>query len=112
MVEKPRARRYPLAASIEMVEMGSGMEVRGQTIDISTFGCRVNAVASWVVGTKIRLRIFYRGAVLSAAGSIANMRPNGAIGVAFSKLEDKQQLLLEKWLTDLRDTRERTSARK
>jgi PilZ domain len=111
LIERPRARRYPLAASIEMVEMESGTELRAQTTDISTFGCRVNVAAPWVTGSKVRLRIFHRGAVLSAIGAIANIRTKGGMGVVFTHIEEKQQLVLEKWLSELRDTHERVSAR-
>lgn len=112
MIEKPRARRYPFAASIEMVEMESGTEVRCQTIDISVFGCRVNISPPWLTGSKVRLRIFHRGAVLSALGAVANVRLKGGMGVVFTKIEEKQQAVLEKWLTELRDVHERVSAKR
>ena len=112
MIEKPRARRYPLAASIEMVEMESGTELRAQTTDISVFGCRVNVAPPWVTGSKVRLRIFHRGAVLTAIGAVANIRSKGGMGVVFTQIEEKQQLVLEKWLTELRDVHERVSARR
>ena len=111
LIEKPRARRYPFAATVEVVEMETGAELHGQTTDISSFGCRVN-VSRWVAGTKVRLRIFHRGAVLSALGVIANVQIKGAMGVSFLQIDDKQQVVLEKWLSELRDTHERAPARR
>ena len=112
LIARPRARRYPFAASIELVEMESGAELRGQTTDISLFGCLVNVSAPWVTGSRVRLRIVRRGAVLSALGVVANVRTKGGMGVVFTKIEEKQQLVLEKWLTELRDTHERISAKR
>ena len=112
MIEKPRARRYPFAASIELVEMESGAERRGQTTDISVFGCRVNLAEPLATGSKVRLRIVYRGAVLSALGLVANVRNKSSIGVVFTKIEEKDQSVLEKWVTDLRDTHEKVPARR
>jgi PilZ domain len=112
LIERPRARRYPFAASIEMVETESGTELRAQTTDISVFGCRVNVAAPWVPGSKVRLRIFHRGAVLSALGAVANIRAKGGMGVVFTHIEEKQQSVLEKWLTELRDMHERVSAKR
>lgn len=112
MIEKPRARRYPLAASIEIVEMESGTELRAQTTDISVFGCRVNVSPPWVTGSKLRLRIFHRGAVLTASGAVANVRLKGGMGVVFTKIEENQQAILEKWLTELRDMHERATVKR
>lgn len=92
--------------------MESGTEVRGQTTDISMFGCRVNICPAWETGAKVRLRIFHRGAVLSALGAVANFRLKGGMGVVFTKIEEKQQSILEKWLTELRDLHERASVKR
>lgn len=42
--ERPRARRYPFAASIELIDLESEAEVREQTTDLSLFGCHVSTV--------------------------------------------------------------------
>lgn len=112
VVEKPRARRYPFAASIELVEMESGTELHGQTTDISSFGCHVNVVTPWPTGAKVHLRIVHRGAVLSVQGTVANLRGPGSIGVVFTQMEEKEQSVLDRWLTELRDTHERISAKR
>ena len=111
MIEKPRARRYPFAATVELVDMETGAELHAQTSDISSFGCRVN-VSRWAPGTKVRVRIFHRGAVLSASGVIANMQIKGAMGVSFTQIDEKQQVVLENWLTEVRDTHEKASLRR
>lgn len=111
MIERPRARRYPFAASIELVEMESEGEIREQTTNLSVFGCQVNAQKTFAAGAKVRLRIIHRGAIFAALGQVVNVRRN-SMGVVFTKIEQKDQLILEKWLAEARDTKERrTNAR-
>ena len=108
MIERPRARRYPFAASIDLVEMESEREIREQTTNLSVFGCQVSAQKPFAKGTKIRLRIIHRGAIFAALGQVANVRRN-SMGVVFTKIEQKDQVVLEKWLADAREAHERTS---
>ena len=109
MIERPRARRYPFAASIDLVDMESESEIREQTTDLSVFGCQVNAQKPLAAGTKVRLRIIHRGAIFTAQGQVANVRRN-SMGVVFTKIEEKDQVVLEKWLADARETHERVSS--
>jgi hypothetical protein len=109
LIERPRARRYPFVASIDLVDMESESEIREQTTDLSVFGCQVSAQTPLVAGTKVRLRIIHRGAIFAAQGRVANVRKN-SMGVVFTKIEQKDQVVLEKWLAEVRETRERTSS--
>jgi hypothetical protein len=109
LIERPRARRYPFAASIELVEMESETEMREQTTNLSVFGCQVSAQKPFAAGTRVRLRIIHRGAVFTALGHIVNVR-KGSMGVVFTKIEQKDQAVLEKWLGEVRDQHERTSS--
>jgi PilZ domain len=108
LIERPRARRYPFAASIELVEMDSERESREQTTDLSVFGCQVSAQKPFAAGTRVRLRIIHRGAIFAALGQIVNVRKN-SMGLLFTKIEQKDQAILEKWLGEVRDGDERTA---
>jgi len=110
LIERPRARRYPLAVTVDLIDMESEAELHGQLTDLSLFGCHVRTTDSWVTGTKLRLRMVHRGAVFSALGHVANIQKKGGIGVVFSKIEQKDQLILEKWLGEIRDAKERVAA--
>ena len=108
MIERPRARRYPFAASIELVEMESEREIREQTTNLSVFGCQVTAQKPFAAGTRVRLRIVHRGAIFAALGHIVNVRKK-SMSVVFDKIEQKDQAVLEKWLAEVRDSNEHTS---
>src|SRR5712671_5331476 len=69
LIERPRARRYPFAASIELVEMESENETREQTSNLSVFGCQVSAQKPFVAGTRVRLRIIHRASRRSFRGA-------------------------------------------
>ena len=101
--ERPRARRYTFPANVELIDVDSERKLREQTCDLSLFGCQVKCANPWPVGTKVRLRITYKGSAFTALGRIAHVRSNTAMGVAFVKVEDKDQLVLERWMAELRD---------
>ena len=109
MIDRPRARRYPFHASVELVDMASEIETREQTTDISVFGCQVHAQKVLAAGAKVHLRIIHRGAVFAAQGQIMNVH-GSVMGVVFTRIEQKDQSVLEKWLAEARDTHERTTS--
>jgi hypothetical protein len=100
--EKPRARRYPFPANVELIDVDSEHMLRVQTCDLSLFGCRVRCANPWPAGTKVRLKITYKGATVRALGRIAHVQGTTSMGVAFSKVEIKDQLVLEIWMAELR----------
>jgi hypothetical protein len=44
----------------------------------------------------------HKGEVFEAFGRIANTRPNSGLGVFFTKVEERHQSILEKWIGELR----------
>ena len=108
MIERPRARRFPFAASIDLVDMETEVEAREQTIDLSMYGCQVASQKPWAAGARVRLRILHRGAIFAAVGRIVNVR-QGSIGLAFTRIEQKEQVVLEKWLAEAREKHERVT---
>jgi len=53
------------------------------------------------VGTRVRIRISCRGSLFTALGGIANVRPEGSIGVIFTRVVQNDQLTLDKWVNEL-----------
>ena len=100
--ERPRARRYPFVASIELTELQSETQTKEQTSDLSLFGCQVNTCKSLPVGTTVWLRIAHQDASFKALGRVANVRPKMGIGIVFTKVEEKDQFILEKWIAEIR----------
>ena len=101
--ERPRARRYPFVAKIELTELQSETRSSEQTSDLSLFGCSVNTTKSLPTGTALWLKITHQGASFEALGRVASIRPGAGIGILFSKVEEREQSVLEKWIAELRD---------
>ena len=102
-IERPRARRYPLVASIELVNVQSEIRLQERVTDLSLFGCGVTANKRLPVGTKLRIRITHKGSTFSALSKVAYATSNGDVGIVFTNTESKDQLILEKWIGELRD---------
>jgi PilZ domain len=103
--ERPRARRYPFVASIEMTDVESETQIVEQTCDLSLFGCGVTTQKPLPAGTRILIRIQRAGANFAALGKVAHAGHGARMGVVFTKIEPHQQLVLEKWVAELRETR-------
>jgi hypothetical protein len=107
--ERPRARRYPFVAGVELTDVQSEAHTRERTSDLSLFGCHVDTQKLLPTATKVRIRITHRGANFEALGSVVYAGPNAGMGVVFTKIEEKGQSVLERWIDELRDEEERRS---
>lgn len=103
--ERPRARRYPFVASIEMTDVESEAQVNEQTCDLSLFGCGVTRKEPLPVGTRTRIRIVHNGASFVALGKVAHAGHGTRMGVVFTKIEPQQQLILENWIAETREAK-------
>jgi hypothetical protein len=99
---RPRAARYSLVASITLTDLESGLQTNEKTLDLSLFGCHVVPGKTSAIGSRVRLQITHNGALFEALGQVANVRPTTGVGVTFIKVEGRYQLVLEKWLCELR----------
>ena len=100
--EHPRAPRLPFVAPIELTDVSSETQMRERTSNLSLFGCRVNTLKPLPTGTKVRIRIEHEGANLVALGKVVYSLPHSGMGVVFTKIEPNSQVILEKWITELR----------
>lgn len=101
----PRARRYSFVTSVELTDIQSETQIRGRTGDLSLFGCRVETSNPLRKGTRVRIRIAHGGANFVALGRVVHSKPGTEMGVVFTKIEQDSQLIIEKWLTELRARR-------
>jgi hypothetical protein len=102
-VERRRAHRYPFVASVELVDAQSEIQIQERVTDLSLYGCGVAASKSIPTGTKLRIRITRKGNTFSALGRVAYATSNGDVGIVFTRTEQNDQLVLEKWISEVRD---------
>ena len=105
--ERPRARRYSFVASIELTDLHSETHFTEQTSNLSLFGCHVDSEKFLPTGTRVRIRIVRMGASFIALGKVVYALSNAGIGVVFTEIDLNHQLILEKWIAQLRDGRGR-----
>jgi len=101
--ERRRARRYPFVASTELVDVQSDLHLQERVTDLSLYGCGVAASKRLPVGTKLRIRIANKGKTFSAVGKVAYVTADGNMGIVFALIEPNDQMILEKWISELRD---------
>lgn len=102
-----RARRYPFHATIEVVDLGTETVIREFTTDLSLFGCHLNAAASLPAGTRVRLKISYGRESFAAFGEVVHARRNTGIGIQFTKIEPRDQIVLDRWLGERQSSQAR-----
>ncbi len=104
-LNRPRARRFPFVTSVEVTDLQSEAQTIEQLSDLSLFGCQVETAKPLPVGTKVRIRIVHKGETFAALGKVANVRPNAGMGIVFTGIEEDVQIVLEKWVAELREHR-------
>ena len=100
--KRPRARRYPFVASIDLTDLENDIRITEQTKDLSLFGCSVDGQRTLAPGTRVRVRISHAGGNFIALGRVAYAGEEGGMGIAFTSVAPAQEVALEKWITELR----------
>jgi PilZ domain len=101
-IERPRARRYSFAATVELTDTQSEAKIQERTSDLSLYGCCVEARKPFPAGTKVRIRIAHRSASFVALGKVSYSTSQGGMGIVFTRIEPKDQLILETWVAESR----------
>jgi hypothetical protein len=104
--DRPRARRFPFVATIDLTDMQSEIQARHQTSDLSLFGCHVAPGKVFPLGAKIRIKIAHGGVTFAAMGKVAYAQLGSGTGILFTTIEGNDQSVLEKWIDELRNKRD------
>ena len=103
MAERPRPRRHIFSAHLELFDVESESRIVTRTRDLTLFGFRAEIKnCSWPVGTRVRVKITHKASNFTAGARIVWVRKNSDLGVAFTDVTSRDQLILEKWIADLR----------
>jgi hypothetical protein len=101
-LERHRARRYPFHAGVELTDVQSETQISERTSDLSLFGCHVETLKRLAPGTKVSIRIAHGSSRFQALGRVVYARSNAGMGVVFTSIQPNDQLVLEKWIAELR----------
>lgn len=108
-VERPRAARYHFIVAATATDLESGEQTQRTTWDVSLYGCQVMPGDLARVGARVRVKIIYGGEAFEAQGRVTNLRPRMGAGIVFTKVEEHYQLVLDKWLAELRDKNQKSN---
>jgi hypothetical protein len=98
---RPRALRKPFVAEIVITDLISERQISTHTSDLSVQGCFVLTPTPLNPGVKVRIAIVHAGAKVVAFGRVVSARTDG-MSIAFTKMEQRDEAVLERWLSDLR----------
>jgi len=87
---------------MELTDLQSETLIREQTSDLSLFGCHVDTRNPLPPETKVRINIFHRSENFEALGKVIYARQNAGMGILFTRIEPNDQLVLDKWIAELR----------
>jgi PilZ domain len=104
-----RARRYSFHAAAELTDLQSETQTKEQTSNLSLFGCHVGALKPLPPGTKVRIKITHRNESFEALGKVTFAQQNAGMGIFFTKIESRDQSVLDRWIAELRGQSDRQS---
>jgi hypothetical protein len=99
--QRPRALRKPFVAAIVITDMTAEQQISSRTSDLSVNGCFVPTPVPLNPGVKVRIAVVHAGAKVVAFGRVVSARADG-MSIAFTEIEQRDQEVLERWLSDLR----------
>jgi hypothetical protein len=99
--QHPRALRKPFVATILITEVESERQMSARTSDLSVHGCFVPTPTPLNSGVKVQVTIVHAGSKIVASGRVVSTRADG-MGIAFTKIEQHDQSVLEQWMRNLR----------
>jgi hypothetical protein len=99
--QRPRAPRKPFVAAIVITDVLSERQISTRTSNLSLHGCFVPTPTPLNTGVKVHITILHAGAKVVASGRVASARADG-MGIAFTKIEQHDQTILERWISELR----------
>jgi len=103
LAERPRAPRHVFSAHLELLEVESESRIITRTRDLTLFGFRAEIKnCSWPVGTRVRVKITHKASNFTATARIVWVRKDTDLGVAFTDMTPRDQLILETWIAELR----------
>lgn len=100
-LQRPRALRKPFVASIVVTDLASERKMSAYTDNLSVQGCFVPTATPFNPGVKVQVTIIHGGVKVVGSGRVVAVRAEG-MSIAFTKIEQRDQSILEKWISDLR----------
>lgn len=99
------AIRYPFAADTIVLDLESGARSEGVTSDLSLGGCFICTSKPFVVKTRARVTLTYKGENVEALAMVRIVKPRIGMGLEFIDVEPASTAIFSRWLEQLRRNR-------
>jgi hypothetical protein len=93
--------RYSFAVAIELTDVQSLAQIRGQTKELSLCGCGVHAENSFPQGTPVRIKLSHENTNVAALARVVYASPELGMGLAFTHVDPQDERILEEWIAEL-----------
>jgi hypothetical protein len=97
--ERRRAVRYHFGGIAEVTDLVSQKTLVELTRDLSSCGCFVKTKTPFPKGTPVNVRIMHSGTTIAALGNVSDNVSHEGMGIAFVRIEPRDQTVLEQWLS-------------
>jgi hypothetical protein len=95
------ARRCPLVASAEVIDLDSETRLSARTSEIGIGGCYVDAFNPFPTGARVRVKIVRDQGVFECEAKVVYSDPAFGMGLAFTEMPQDQRSTLEEWLAEI-----------
>jgi hypothetical protein len=107
--EKRRSPRYSFIASAELIEQKADVRIASRVSELSLHGCYLDMMNPFPKGTLVLVKIVAGDAYFEAKGNIIYAQPNMGAGVGFLEIKPDSQAVLERWLDEAEQEKQRQS---
>lgn len=90
--------RFAIVAPVNLAELPDGVRGPGQLSEISRKGCFIEVSKPFTVGTRLNIVISREHENFETHGTVAYVRRQEGIGVAFKDTASEQLGILDAWL--------------
>jgi PilZ domain len=93
--------RYILGADIDLIDVQSGIQISGHTVNFGLFGCRAITAQIFPKGSNLRIVLSHGGVGVEVFGRVVYASPDLGMGIAFTRVEPESERVLDGWLAEL-----------
>jgi hypothetical protein len=95
-----RTPRYPLFINIEVTDVRSNIQIKGQTKELSLFGCSLESFNHFAKGTNVAIMLSHRREDVKAFARVIYANADLGMGFAFTRIEREDERILKWWITE------------
>lgn len=98
MYDRRYAIRIPISLEAEIMNLETGMRLKGTTTDLSVGGCFVSASRPFSRGCRVRAFLNHQGERIEILAAVRTVRDRVGMGIEFLDLDEASHAILRRWI--------------